>query len=208
MSDYFINKASNYDKGTRRVANVDAIIKSMLDNINFSDDMHLMDFGAGTGLLLSGIAPYVRKITGVDISPAMMQELAKKVDILKDEHECELQIVATDLTKTDNQIDAGVQRFDGVISSMTLHHIEDIPALFAKLKASLKPEGFIALADLDIEAGDFHTEDTGVFHHGFDRQYLCKVAEQAGFKNVQIVTANEFVKNDVAYSVFLLTAVV
>ena len=34
----------------------------------------------------------------------------------------------------------------------------------------LNDNGVIAIADLDIEDGNFHIEDTGVFHFGFERK--------------------------------------
>ncbi|WP_434353469.1 class I SAM-dependent methyltransferase [Psychrobacter sp. HD31] len=206
MGDFFIKKASTYDKDSKRVANVDAIVDSMLKNISFNKNMHLIDFGAGTGLLLEGIAPYVAQITAVDVSDAMIGELSKKQQVLLNEHDCTLNIVKADLTQP---IDADLgfnALFDGIISSMTLHHIKDIPAIFSRLKQLIKPNGFIAIADLDTEAGDFHTEDTGVHHFGFERDYLNEVALATGFKDTQIHTANEFKKNGVGYSVFLFVA--
>ncbi len=203
MGDFFIKKAATYDKSSRRVANVNAIVASMLKNINFNKSMHIMDFGAGTGLLLEGIAPYVAQITAVDVSDAMINELNKKKQALLNKHDCTLDIVKTDLTQTIRFELIFNQSFDGIISSMTLHHIQDIPAILSGLKQLIKPNGFIAIADLDTEAGDFHTEDMGVHHFGFDRDYLNKVALDVGFKKIQIHTANEFVKNGVNYSVFL-----
>jgi 2-polyprenyl-3-methyl-5-hydroxy-6-metoxy-1,4-benzoquinol methylase len=98
------------------------------------------------------------------------------------------------------------RQFDGIISSMTLHHIADIPALFRRFHLMLKPGGFIALADLDSEDGSFHTEDTGVCHFGFDRADIAALARTAGFIDVQVVDASVVQKPQGQYPVFLLTA--
>lgn len=66
--DFFAHKASDYEKNQKRVSNVDNIAQNIIDNIPLAKDMHLMDFGAGTGLLLQRIAPHVGKITAVDVN--------------------------------------------------------------------------------------------------------------------------------------------
>ena len=118
--DHFQHKADTYDALEYRVANVDNIARSLLDAIEFNRSMHIADFGAGTGLLLERVAPYVRKITAVDISHSMNTQLAAKRGKLP----CQLDIVEVDLTKS--KIDSS---FKGVISSMTLHHIKDTSAI-------------------------------------------------------------------------------
>jgi predicted methyltransferase len=90
---------------------------------------------------------------------------------------------------------------------MTIHHLDDILALFAKLYSMLNDGGFIAIADLDSEDGSFHSDNTGVFHHGFDREALQLIAEEAGFKQVKFDTASTINKPHCTFTVFLLTAV-
>jgi len=196
-ADYFASKAAGYEKVKTRVANVDTIAQSILKKINFDTVSEVMDFGSGTGLLLERIAPAVDKIVAVDISKSMNEQLMQKKDSL----DCELEIAAVDLSKANLD-----QNFDGIISSMTMHHVDDIDAMFAKFYSMLKAEGFIAIADLDCEDGSFHTEDTGVFHFGFDREVISKVAVTAGFKEVDIMSASTISKPQGSYPVFLLTA--
>ncbi|HWS60912.1 MAG TPA: class I SAM-dependent methyltransferase [Flavobacterium sp.] len=195
--DFFSSKAKEYDTEISRTQNVSTIAKTILQEISFSKEMSIMDFGSGTGLLLSEIAPYVGEITAVDISSAMNEVLKSK----KEEINCSLQIVQMDLTKETLE-----QKFDVIISSMTIHHIEDVLSLFKKFHSLLKENGILALADLDTEDGSFHTEDTGVFHCGFDRKNFAELAKKAGFKNIKIQDASIIAKPNSNYSVFLLTA--
>jgi len=196
-NDFFKSKAESYEQDSNRVANVHTIAGSIMDRINLTPDMHLMDFGAGTGLLLGQIAPQVAKITAIDISPSMTEQLRKKqVDL-----GCEIEVLEMDLSA--ETLDA---KFDGIISSMTMHHIEDVSAMFAKMHAMLKPGGFIAIADLETEDGSFHAEDTGVFHFGFDGDALLKLAAEVGFKQGEIGLASTISRPEVDYPVLLLTA--
>lgn len=193
--DYFAKKASTYDQKKRRVDNVKNIANRILDSITLKEDMHLADFGSGTGLLLREIAPYVKKITAIDRSASMNSVLEQNIPNI----DCEVEILPIDLTKESLDM-----RFDGIISSMTLHHIQDIDKLFEKFYSLLRDGGFIALADLDKEDGSFHSEDTGVCHYGFDRDEILDSAKRAGFKNLNIVDASLIKKSYGEYPVFLL----
>ena len=89
---------------------------------------------------------------------------------------------------------------------MTIHHLEDIPALFSKLYHMLDDHGFIAIADLDSEDGTFHSDNTGVFHYGFDRERLARYATEAGFRDITFSLANKISKPHAEFTVFLMTA--
>lgn len=196
--DFFSNKAKSYDQVNYRVANVDNIASTVLSNVQLRSSMNVLDFGSGTGLLLEKIAPFVKTITAVDISNSMNQQLEQKRARLP----CQLEIIAMDLSTGNlNKV------FDGIISSMTMHHIEDTKAMFAKFYSMLRVDGFIAIADLDSEDGSFHSENTGVFHTGFDRDELHTMAEAVGFVNVEIIPASIARKPQGDYPVFLLTAI-
>lgn len=196
QKDFFKEKAQEYDKGASRTKNVDHIAEAILKEISFTKEMSLMDFGSGTGLLLSHIAPHVGKITAIDISSSMNDVLRSKKNTMK----CELEIMEIDLTK--ESLD---RKFDGIISSMAVHHIKDITSLFKTFYALLSENGSIAIADLDKEDGSFHTTNTGVFHHGFDRDEFVSIAKNVGFKDLKIQDASTTVKDTGTYSVFLLT---
>lgn len=195
--DFFAHKAQNYENDKRRVSNVDNIANAIIHSVNLEPSMHLMDFGSGTGLLLERVAPHVNKITAVDVSASMNEQLAGKQSIL----ECELEILQIDLSC--ERISA---QYDGIISSMTMHHVRDIDAIFLTFYSLLKNKGFIAISDLDSEDGSFHTEDTGVYHFGFDRDVLIQAAKQVGFFDVKVTDASTVYKAHGTYPVFLLTA--
>ncbi len=195
--DYFAHKAHTYEQNPDRVDNVSNIANAILGKVKLEPSMHLLDFGSGTGLLLERIAHHVGKITAVDISPSMNRQLLEKQGSLA----CELEVQELDLEKQTVE-----HRFDGIISSMTMHHVRDVDAMFCRFHEMVKPGGFIAIADLDKEDGSFHTEDTGVFHFGFDREDIVSAATQAGFENVEVVSASTIKRETGDYPVFLLVA--
>jgi len=96
--------------------------------------------------------------------------------------------------------------YDLIVSSMTLHHVPDVPGLFQTFAQQLKPGGQVALADLEEEDGTFHDDTTGVHHTGFSRALIQAWLEEAGFQAVRVETAFVTAKGAVDYPVFLATA--
>lgn len=196
QKDFFKEKAQEYDKESSRTQNVDHIAQAILKDVTFLKEMHIMDFGSGTGLLLSNIAPHVGKITAVDISSSMNEVLRSKMNTIN----CKLEIAEIDITK--ETLD---RKFDVIISSMAVHHIENLTDLFKIFYTLLHENGTIAIADLDKEDGSFHTTNTGVFHNGFDREEFLAIAKSVGFKDLKTQNASKVEKPTGSYSVFLLT---
>lgn len=196
-TDLFAHKSKSWDMNSKRVKNAQGIAKLIVKNIELDKSMKIMDLGAGTGLLSYFVAPFVGKIVAVDNSPSMLREFESKCD----EFACETEVKEIDIVKYDSN-----ERYDGVISSMTIHHVEDIPTLLSKLYTMVEDGGFIALADLDVEDGTFHEDNTGVFHFGFDREKLAQEAQNAGFKDVTFSLASKICKPHREFTVFLMTA--
>ena len=196
--DHFAHKSKSWDMNSKRVKNAKGIAELIVKNIKLDKSMELMDFGAGTGLLSYFIAPFVKKIVAVDNSPSMLVEFENKCD----EFSCETEVIEKDLGSETLE-----REFDGVISSMTIHHLEDTTALLTKLYDMLNDGGFVAIADLDSEDGSFHSDNTGVFHYGFDRHLLAQHAQEAGFKDVTFSLASTISKPHADFTVFLMTAV-
>ncbi len=199
MKDYFTEKSKTYENEAARTNNVKNIGEAILEKLTYDKTAtHIMDFGSGTGLLTEQIAPFVRKMTTIDVSPSMNKQLFAK----KEQLACELNMLELDLVS--NELD---ETFDGIISSMTIHHVEDVQALFHKFYRLLNSGGTIALADLDKEDGTFHTEDMGVFHFGFDQEEFAMWAQKAGFDDVNIEIVSVAKKPYGDYPIFLLTGI-
>ena len=195
--DHFEHKSKSWDMNSKRVKNAKSIADHIVKNIDLDKDLELMDFGAGTGLLSFFVAPYVGKIVAVDNSPSMLEQFEEK----RKEFDCETEVLKKDLST--ETID---KKFDGIISSMTIHHVKDTAALFSKFYNMLNDGGFLAIADLDTEDGTFHSEDTGVHHFGFDRKMLEEIAEKTGFENIRFEIASIIKKPRRDFPVFLMIA--
>lgn len=195
--DFFEVKSKSWDMEDRRVQNAKSIADFIVKNIRLSRKMEIVDFGAGTGLLSYFLAPYIAKIVAVDNSPSMLEKFKEK----QTDFACDTEIIKGELSEI-----AVEKKFDGIVSSMTLHHIGDIGTLFSDFYRILNPGGFIAIADLDKEDGSFHTDNTGVHHYGFDRHLLETIAQNTGFKEIKFETASTIKKPHSDFTVFVMTA--
>ncbi len=193
---HFDTRAKEWDKGSVRVQGAAKIANAINDKIELNADMEIMDFGVGTGLLGFEIAKVVKKVYGVDTSPKMLEKLKEK-----NTPELSLETYCQDIVK--EPID---REFSGLVSSMTLHHVENLKPFFETIYKNIKKGGFIAIADLETEDGTFHSDNAGVFHFGFNEEELCKIIKEAGFTDVCFENINTINKPHRDFGVFLLSA--
>lgn len=196
MTDLFADKAADWDIRPFPLQISEGVGAALLAKVPLHRDMTVLDFGAGTGLLTGRVAAHVASVLAVDISPAMLAQLAAKPELQgKVEPVCQ-DLLARPL---DRQVSL-------VVSAMAMHHVRDTAALFRTLFAHLEAGGQLAVADLDSENGDFHAPGTeGVYHHGFDRGELARLLDAAGFADVAIDTACTVDKEGKRYPIFLAT---
>jgi cyclopropane fatty-acyl-phospholipid synthase-like methyltransferase len=197
-TERFDRAAPTWDHEDRRVVLARTVAEAIAANVPLTPEWSTLDFGCGTGLVTLALAPKVGAITGADTSPGMLKTLAEKAGAMA----IPLRLLPLD--------PAGNGDLEGpyqlIVSSMTLHHIPDVPALFHRFARHLQPGGRVALADLDQEDGSFHEDMTGVHHHGFARDQIHTWLEEAGFLDVRVETAAISPKKGRDYSVFLATA--
>ena len=200
----FNKDATSWDQKTGRVKLAHDVAYAIMNEVKLTHGMDVLDFGCGTGLLTLQLQPLVRSITGVDSSQGMIGVLDSKID---EQKLINVKTVLIDIEKG-NVLNG---KFHLVVSSMTLHHMENIESLLKQFYECLLPGGHLCIADLDSDKGNFHSDKTGVFHFGFDRAFMRTLLIQHGFHNVQDVTAARVVKDlpdgqPREFTVFLITA--
>lgn len=110
------------------------------------DDQVVLDLGCGPATQLAKIAGLNRKVQfiGVDLSEQML-DIAR--DYVRSQQVNNVSFCCQDITDLAEFADGGI---DAVISSMSLHHLPDVPLLakaFSQVARVLKPTGGIYIAD-------------------------------------------------------------
>lgn len=185
MTNRFDTAAKDWDKKKMRIELASAIAGS-IKKLPLTKEMRCMDFGCGTGLVGLALAGEVAQLVGFDSSAGMLEVFQQKAKNMK---------CANVIPQQGELLATGFDEpFDLVISSMTLHHIEDVSSILEKLHSILKSGGLIAIGDLDKEDGSFHQEGSGEKHHGFDRDELSQLLKNSGFSNIKFETVHTITK--------------
>lgn len=149
------------------------------------------------------LSPHIKSLVGVDTAEGMIAAFDTKLQDLKEPNLCAINHLLTDPDSRELQCAAAklpgaeggsASRFDLVVSHLTLHHIEDLAAVFKTMYGCLKPGGCVALTDYEDfgkEAIRFHPEKKrpGVEHHGIKRGMAADLLEKVGFKEVRVEEA-------------------
>lgn len=195
VEQHFKRAAERFDSSPISVQ-LGELAQKLIPELVLDSQQHWLDFGAGTGVLSAPLAQLVQQVTALDTSAAMLEKLDSKG--------------IANISSLNQDIFHGLPtQYHGVVSSMALHHVADIPALLTSLHDCLLPNGQIALIDLYAEDGSFHGDNKGkgVKHLGFVPGHLLTHATEAGFVDVQL---REFFhiqhRNGNSYPLFLLQA--
>ena len=157
MKNRFDLDALTWDDLPRRVNLAKAVVNNILPHLEGHEKV--LEFGCATGLVGLNIAPFVKEVIGIDTSSKMVEKFNEKAK--------KFNLNAKAYVKNIFEVN---EKFDIVISSMTLHHIKDINKLNEKL---LQITNKVFLADLVKEDGSFHTRgNDDVMHFGFSLEEL------------------------------------
>jgi ubiquinone/menaquinone biosynthesis C-methylase UbiE len=184
----FDEVAQTWDSNRDRVVLAEKIVGEILRKVPVTKDMVVLDYGAGTGLVSLGLAEHLKAILAADSSADMLTRLDEKAAASKIHNVRTLHLDLEHDTLPD-------ERFDLVLCTMTLHHIDDAAGMIAKLASLLRTGGWLALADLDLDGGEFHSDNTGVRYHGFDRAFMNQAFAEAGLADISITTAHKILKD-------------
>jgi tRNA (cmo5U34)-methyltransferase len=179
----FDRAAASWEENPARKLLAQNIVATLRRQVPLRTAMTALDYGCGTGLVTLEIKPHVGRMIGMDTSQGMLAILEEKLLALGEEA---IETRQLDLTR---QPAPDLQLYL-VISAMALHHVADPPPLLATLAKLLKPGGYLVIADLDPEDGGFHQDKTGVYHPGFDRDWLMAQFRSLGLNDIVAATAH------------------
>lgn len=195
MTDNFEQKARNWDKNSR-IDIRNNFVKQLNNGIFFFKEDNIAEVGCGTGLVGLQLSKLVNKIYMIDNSPSMLNVLREKI------YESKINNVEVIEGELEN---SNINNLSGVVSFLTLHHIEDVSSFIDNVNEKLIVNGFIAIGDVVEEDGSFHT-DVKVPHSGFNVEALSKTFEEKGFTILRKSIYDSMEKNNKDYPLFIIIA--
>lgn len=199
MDDFFAARVEGYDEHMRtNIEGASGFYAYTASLLPMAAGSRVLDLGCGTGLELEeyfALNPGA-KVTGIDLSPAMLDALKAKFP------EKGLTLVCA--SYFDEPF--GEKCYDAAVSVESLHHFtaEKKTSLYGKLHAALKESGVFVLTDYFAESAELETEyfqnlaelkkEQGLsddeFYH-YDTPLLVEhemeTLRKAGFRNVRTV---------------------
>ena len=199
---HFDSKARQWDDNPVFQERGLKIAQAIRQAVPLHPQMNTLDYGCGTGLLSFPLKDELGTILLADSSSGMLDVVSEKIAAQGVTHMTPM--------KLDLLIDPPpAQRFDLIVTAMTLHHVPDTDQILRIFHDLLQPGGYLCIADLDQEDGSFHGPEVDV-HPGFDQADLSRRATLAGFADIRFQTvfsiAKELATGTRDYPVFLMTA--
>ena len=145
-----------------------ALLCEQITRFCSSRNLDILDLGCGTGLLGPLLRPLARTLTGVDLSPNMLEK-ARQREIYDDLSHAELSEFLQTRHKT----------FDLAVAADVFVYIGDLAGVFAGVRDALKPGGWFAYSVEASEGADFVLGPTRRYAHS--AAYLEKLAGDHGF---------------------------
>jgi 2-polyprenyl-3-methyl-5-hydroxy-6-metoxy-1,4-benzoquinol methylase len=199
---HFDSKARQWDENPLFQERGQKIAQAIRQTVPLQLHMSALDYGCGTGLLSFPLRDELGTILMADSSSGMLDVVSEKIAA---QGVGNMTPVKLDLLSDPPP----AQRFDLIVTAMTLHHVPDTDHILRIFHDLLQPGGYLCIADLDQEDGSFHGPEVDV-HHGFDQAELDRRAAQAGFADVHFQTVFSIAKERESgtqdYPVFLMTA--
>ena len=197
----FDESAKTWDTKPSSLNIAKACVNNIKEEINLKNDAKILDYGCGTGLVAFSLSTETNEVIGMDNSNGMVEEFNKKANELNYSN---IKAIKHDI----NDENLEENKFNLIITSMSLHHIKNANIFIEKAYEALKKDSFLCINDLDKEDGTFHKKhnNDGVFHFGFDKNELINIVKDVGFKITDYKIVHTEKREDREFPIFNLIA--
>lgn len=194
----FDDRAATWDDDPAKIERARVVANAIRTAVPLDRTTSLLEYGAGTGLVTAELRGDVGSVTMADTSAGMREVMEAKVasGAIPDARIWDLDL------STQSPPD---ERFDLIITVLTLHHITDLDPVLVGFATLLNDGGHLCIVDLEEEDGTFHGGDFDG-HHGFAPADLERQLIDAGLSDVAFERVHHLEKNQREYPIFMATA--
>lgn len=172
LDDDLLEHALIWDRDAHARDLAEQTFGTLLEHVDLHDpvwlDRRILDFGCGTGLLTTKLAPLVREVVAADISAEMLAVLRDKL----------LENVV--LRHTDISTATGLGDFDLVVASCVCGTLADYASTIAHVAAMLRPGGHLVHWDWLVDDDGDDDDD------GLTLAAVVAAFERAGLTSVHV----------------------
>lgn len=136
----FGRQAANFNQDGLTLSS-SAYLQWVVERLNLNRDLVVLDVAAGTGHLGRAIAPKVRRVIAVDMTPEMLEQGRREADKIRIDNISFEEGFAEKLRYPDNS-------FDMVVTRLSLHHFTDPKPAISEMVRVCSTGGQIGVMDM------------------------------------------------------------
>ena len=168
--------ASSFEAKLERLAyRAPALVAATLKDsgLTESKSLDVLDAGCGTGLCGPLVAPYARRLVGVDLSKGMLAHAQEK-----NVYDTLVKVELTDYLRSNGEA------FDLIVSADTLVYFGDLERVLATAAGALRPNGLLVFTLEQIVGGDRDIDYRLAFHGRYNHAstYVERLLTFVGLK--------------------------
>ncbi len=167
---FFSSAAGEWDRVRAELFGRDSHLRTLLGLLD--PDWVVGDLGCGTGQACEAIAPFVRRVVGIEQSTEMLQAARGRLRGLRN---------VTVRRGALERLPLEAEELDVAVMTLVLHHIADPARVLAEAARVLKPHGRLLIADMLPHDHDEYRQTMGHVWLGFSEHQIDRWCSAAGF---------------------------
>jgi ArsR family transcriptional regulator len=174
--EFFSGSASEWDEIRERIFGARSSLLGLMGLVD--EEWVVGDLGCGTGYLTRLLAPFVRRVIGVDVSGAMLEHARAQTSALAN-----VELRSGELERLPIE-DAAL---DAAMLALVLHNVADPSAVIREAVRALRAGGRLLVLDMMPHNRDDLRQRLGHVWQGFTQEQVGTWFEQAGCARTRYV---------------------